>query len=106
MRDEIFLQVLKQLNGNPDRQSVEKGLEALLLLAATFCPSEEVERFVVMAARRYGGGEAVPSQCVEDALNNTQFYNQGKKPTSGRVQARLEELGATIAAPEQSTQAA
>ena len=51
LEDEAYLQLMKQLTGNPTPESVEKGWELMGLLCSTFMPSEALENFVVMFLR-------------------------------------------------------
>ena len=67
LRDEIFIQLCKQLTGNPSIASCERGYVLLYLCLCTFHPSEEAENAIEMWLREHG---AVP--CVW-ALHLTQY---------------------------------
>ncbi|CDH60032.1 rho gtpase activation protein [Lichtheimia corymbifera JMRC:FSU:9682] len=46
MRDEIYVQVCKQLNNNPNGQSIRKGWEILCVISVTFPPSKNLESYL------------------------------------------------------------
>ncbi|GAB5593534.1 hypothetical protein Unana1_08434 [Umbelopsis nana] len=46
MRDEIYVQVCKQLNNNPNSWSVLKGWEILCVITITFPPSKNLESYL------------------------------------------------------------
>ncbi len=46
LRDEVFVQLMKQLTRNTNRDSVARGLVLLELCLVSFPPSEELENFV------------------------------------------------------------
>jgi hypothetical protein len=93
LRDEIFLQLCKQLTGNPSIASCERGYVLLYLCFCTFHPSEEAENAIEMWLREHG---AVP--CVW-ALHLTQ-YRSGPGalgvPTSQEIMTALERARAPM----------
>jgi hypothetical protein len=46
MRDEIYVQVCKQLQDNPNGESIRKGWEILCILTVTFPPSKNLESYL------------------------------------------------------------
>ncbi|KAI9478502.1 MAG: Rho GTPase activation protein [Benjaminiella poitrasii] len=46
MRDEIYVQVCKQLNDNPSGDSIRKGWEILCIISVTFPPSKNLETYL------------------------------------------------------------
>ncbi|KAG0182253.1 hypothetical protein DFQ29_005136 [Apophysomyces sp. BC1021] len=46
MRDEIYVQICKQLHNNPNRESVRKGWEILCVVSVTFPPSKNLETYL------------------------------------------------------------
>ncbi|KDQ63918.1 hypothetical protein JAAARDRAFT_117739 [Jaapia argillacea MUCL 33604] len=46
LRDEIYCQVMKQLSGNPNTESVFKGWQLLCVLLITFPPSKDFEPYL------------------------------------------------------------
>ena len=51
LRVEFYIQIMKQLRGNPGAASKAKGWEIVVLLLATFPPPESLENFVAMFLR-------------------------------------------------------
>ncbi|GBC02411.1 hypothetical protein RclHR1_04600011 [Rhizophagus clarus] len=47
LRDEIYVQICKQLNNNPNSESVRKGWELLCVITVTFPPSKNFEAYLV-----------------------------------------------------------
>lgn len=70
LRDEIFVQLAKQLNGNPSSASAERGWVLFHLALSSFPPSEELENHLELFLRDRG---ALP--CVW-AMHLT-LYRQG-----------------------------
>jgi hypothetical protein len=79
LRDEILLQLLKQLSGNPSIASASRGWVLLYLCLSTFHPSDEFENHLELWLREAG---AVP--CVW-ALHLTQY--RGGPPAAAGVPA-------------------
>ncbi|KAG7449597.1 uncharacterized protein BT62DRAFT_928318 [Guyanagaster necrorhizus] len=46
LRDEIYCQLMKQLSGNPNTESVFKGWQLMCVLLITFPPSKNIETYV------------------------------------------------------------
>lgn len=47
LRDEIYVQIIKQLTENPRAESVAKGWQILCMCVATFAPSQDFENFLM-----------------------------------------------------------
>ena len=50
LRDEMYLQLCKQLSNNPDNESKRKGWNLMQLFLDTFPPSEEFENYIEYAS--------------------------------------------------------
>ncbi|KAI8643681.1 Rho GTPase activation protein [Parasitella parasitica] len=46
MRDEIYVQICRQLNKNPNDESIRKGWEILCVVSVTFPPSKNLETYL------------------------------------------------------------
>ncbi|RUS18343.1 hypothetical protein BC937DRAFT_88864 [Endogone sp. FLAS-F59071] len=46
LRDEIYVQICKQLNGNPNKESIFHGWELLCVITVTFPPSKNLEQYL------------------------------------------------------------
>lgn len=58
LRDEIYLQMIKQTTGNPEIPSVVHGLQLMYLCLSTFAPSSDIKMFLfshlaIFARREY-----------------------------------------------------
>lgn len=89
LRDEILLQLAKQLTGNPSLASAERGWVLLHAALATFPPSEELENFLELWLRERG---AVP--CVW-AMHLT-LYRGGPPRAAGNASPSAAELQAAL----------
>jgi len=47
MRDELFMQLMKQLSHNPKAESIAKGWQLMCMCVSTFPPSDEFDHFVL-----------------------------------------------------------
>ncbi|CAI2170444.1 2081_t:CDS:10, partial [Funneliformis geosporum] len=47
LRDEIYVQICKQLNDNPNVESIRKGWELLSVITVTFPPSKNLEAYLM-----------------------------------------------------------
>ena len=47
LRDEIYMQMMKQLSHNPKAESIAKGWQLMCMCVSTFPPSEDFENFVM-----------------------------------------------------------
>jgi len=52
MRDEVFCQLVKQTNNNPDTTSTERGWELMAICAGLFPPSSKLEKYLLSYVRR------------------------------------------------------
>lgn len=62
IRDEIYLQIIKQLSGNPRAESVAKGWQMMCMCVGTFPPSYEFENYLlhyILEKRDRGRGAVV-----------------------------------------------
>jgi len=62
IRDEIFLQIIKQLTGNPRPESIAKGWQMMCMCVSTFPPSKRFENFLlhyILEKREKGRGAVV-----------------------------------------------
>jgi hypothetical protein len=87
LRDEVFLQLCKQLTGNPSVASQERGWVLLHLALSAFAPSEDMENHLELFLRERG---AVP--CVW-ALHLTLFRGGSGRfgpPSAAEIKGALE----------------
>eukprot|EP01041_Mallomonas_annulata_P002807 gene2807-5525_t len=62
IRDEIFLQIIKQLTGNPRPESIAKGWQMMCMCVSTFPPSKRFENFLlhyILEKKEKGRGAVV-----------------------------------------------
>ena len=62
IRDEIFIQIIKQLSSNPRPESVAKGWQMMCMCVSTFPPSKRFENFLlhyILEKREKGRGAVV-----------------------------------------------
>jgi myosin-7 len=58
LRDEIFVQIIKQLTNNPNPDSVSKGWKLMEMCLKCFPPSREFENFLEIYIRQQGESKA------------------------------------------------
>ena len=71
LRDEVFVQLCKQLAGNPSVGSAERGWVLLHCALCSFPPSEELENFLEVRRAGSGGagqGASLPGPCQHCSL--------------------------------------
>jgi hypothetical protein len=87
LRNELFLQIIKQLSNNPNPDSLAKGYEILSLAMSQFLPSDGFEDFLVMWIRRNPGpgGDFRP---YTSALHKLQFGDAGQEKPKPLAQLR------------------
>ncbi|ORZ35798.1 hypothetical protein BCR44DRAFT_35437 [Catenaria anguillulae PL171] len=106
MRDEIYVQVCKQLTSNPSGDSLKRGWELMACLTPTFPPSKNFEEylktFVAGAAQGNGaaaastGGEArdkvavIAAHCLNKLERSCRNGPRGKTPTVPEVERMVE----------------
>ncbi|CAO3695182.1 unnamed protein product [Umbelopsis ramanniana] len=81
MRDEIYVQVCKQLNNNPNKWSILKGWEILCVITITFPPSKNLESYLTEFVKQHHDQKEnkmdVMSQHVSSKL--TRICSRGAK---------------------------
>mmetsp|Transcript_10110 Transcript_10110/g.17791 ORF Transcript_10110/g.17791 Transcript_10110/m.17791 type:complete len:1254 (+) Transcript_10110:191-3952(+) len=95
VKDELYLQILKQLTGNPNPESEMKGYEMLLMVMSIFAPSEELERFTIQFLRA-NAPSSIPSARFVSALHELQYGGRASVPRADQIPGRLEELKACL----------
>jgi len=53
MRDEVLVQLMKQLTDNPNSESIEKGWELLFFLIYCFPPSDDICNYLIIFVRAH-----------------------------------------------------
>jgi hypothetical protein len=77
MRNEVYLQLIKQLTGNPSPESVAKGYELLGLCTAQFLPTDSFEDNLVIWIRK-NPGPGARVKTYTSALHLLQFSGEAK----------------------------
>jgi myosin-7 len=73
MRAEIFAQLMKQCNQNPNPESLDKAWELMMLCLLHFAPGETIESFVQIFIRDYCPGrvrDAMVKQCHQSVYSS------------------------------------
>jgi hypothetical protein len=83
MRNEVYLQLIKQLTGNPSPASVAKGYELLGVCTAQFLPTESFEDNLVMWIRK-NPGPTNRYKSYTSALHVLQFSGVSKDGTGAK----------------------
>lgn len=98
IRDEVYVQLIKQLTANPNKQSEDKGWELMQMCLQAFPPSDQFENFLEMYIRKNAF-----SQQHLNTLHETLYKNQKIKPTNNKGKIDEMELMADISGNPQKT---
>jgi hypothetical protein len=91
MRDEMYLQIVKQMRNTKKPENTPKARELMLLACGAFAPGNEAEKFVLVFIK-LNASEDIPYQKFVSALNETIYSGKGVAPNGVDVAARLTEL--------------
>ncbi|TFK47061.1 Rho GTPase activation protein [Heliocybe sulcata] len=91
LRDEIYCQVMKQLNGNPSPESVFKGWQLLCVLLITFPPSKNFETYLQsFIHQRTGQAEGRVDVMAKYCLRRLAYISKkgprGKPPSTVEIE--------------------
>lgn len=94
MRDEIYCQVIKQLNGNPNKDSLFRGWQLLGVVLITFPPSKNFEPYVrsfvqqktVGEANKEGRIDVMARYCLKRLEMVSKKGPRGKAPTVAEIE--------------------
>ncbi|KAH9920684.1 uncharacterized protein B0H18DRAFT_1095853 [Fomitopsis serialis] len=91
LRDEIYCQVMKQLNGNPSAESVFKGWQLLCVLLVTFPPSKDFETYLrsyLQQATMHQEGriDVLAKYCLRRLAYISRKGPRGKPPTTAEIE--------------------
>ncbi|KAI0074739.1 hypothetical protein K474DRAFT_1709623 [Panus rudis PR-1116 ss-1] len=91
LRDEIYCQVMKQLNGNPSAESVFKGWQLLCVLLVTFPPSKNFETslrsYLQQSTSQHEGRiDVMAKYCLRRLANISRKGPRGKPPTLPEIE--------------------
>jgi RhoGAP domain/MyTH4 domain len=96
LRDELYIQVCKQIHGNPSLSSVQKGWELLCMFSITFPPSKNLQKYLA-AIMKYQANfnaddkiRAMASYCSKKIEKICRYGNKGKIPTRKELERALE----------------
>jgi len=91
LRDEIYLQIIKQLTENPSPDSIAKGWKIMALCLTTFPPGADFENFLEVYLRKY----ATPAPKYVGALHKISFEGAMRTPPTLEQMVQVEETLAT-----------
>lgn len=91
LRDEIYCQVMKQLTGNPNPESVFRGWQLLCVLLVTFPPSKNFEAslrsFISQATHQQEGRvDVMAKYCLRRLEYISRKGPRGKPPTLAEIE--------------------
>ncbi|KAI8994102.1 hypothetical protein BD414DRAFT_481426 [Trametes punicea] len=91
LRDEIYCQLMKQLNGNPSKESTFKGWQLLCVLLVTFPPSKDFETYlrsyIQQATNQQEGRiDVMAKYCLRRLAYISKKGPRGKPPTAAEIE--------------------
>ncbi|KAI9068405.1 hypothetical protein FKP32DRAFT_1561869 [Trametes sanguinea] len=91
LRDEIYCQVMKQINGNPSKESTFKGWQLLCVLLVTFPPSKDFETslrsYIQQATHQQEGRiDVMAKYCLRRLAYISKKGPRGKPPTTAEIE--------------------
>ncbi|KAI0743437.1 hypothetical protein C8Q80DRAFT_1106807 [Daedaleopsis nitida] len=91
LRDEIYCQVMKQLNGNPSTESTFKGWQFLCVLLVTFPPSKNFEAYlrsyIQQATTQHEGRiDIMAKYCLRRLAYISKKGPRGKPPGAAEIE--------------------
>ncbi|KAG2128032.1 uncharacterized protein EDB93DRAFT_1185435 [Suillus bovinus] len=91
LRDEIYCQLMKQLNGNPNPESVFKGWQMLCVLLTAFPPSKNFETYLrsfmqQRTAQQEGRVDVIAKHCLRRLVAISKKGPRGKPPTMAEIE--------------------
>ncbi|KAI0321217.1 hypothetical protein OF83DRAFT_1168648 [Amylostereum chailletii] len=91
LRDEIYCQVMKQLTGNPNTESVFKGWQLLCVLLITFPPSKNFETYLQSFLKQRttqteGRVDVMAKYCLKRLSIVAKKGPRGKPPTIAEIE--------------------
>ncbi|PCH43832.1 hypothetical protein WOLCODRAFT_138616 [Wolfiporia cocos MD-104 SS10] len=91
LRDEIYCQVLKQLTGNPNTESIFKGWQLLCVLLVTFPPSKDFETYLqsyLQQAKSHNEAriDVMAKYCIRRLANISRKGPRGKPPSTAEIE--------------------
>ncbi|KAI8061754.1 hypothetical protein BC940DRAFT_370513 [Gongronella butleri] len=97
MRDEIYVQVCKQLHNNPSIASVKKGWEILCVISVTFPPSKNLENYLTHFVKEQRDNNAEPDIQTMSAHVLNKLDRICKRGAKGKVLTSAEIQRAKVA---------
>ncbi|ORX62916.1 hypothetical protein DM01DRAFT_1331024 [Hesseltinella vesiculosa] len=97
MRDEIYVQVCKQLHFNPSVLSIKKGWEILCVLSVTFPPSKNLENYLTNFVREQRDESSNPDVQTMSAHVLSKLTRICKRGAKGKVLTPAEIQRAKVA---------
>lgn len=91
LRDEIYCQLMKQLTGNPNPESVFKGWQVLCVLLTVFPPSKNFETYLGSFIRQHtthseGRVDIMAKYCVRRLAAISKRGPRGKPPSVAEIE--------------------
>ncbi|KAF7362103.1 Rho GTPase-activating protein 39 isoform 2 [Mycena venus] len=91
LRDEIYCQVMKQLTGNPNPESVFRGWQLLCVLLITFPPSKNFETYLRSFIQQHtthqeGRVDVIAKYCVKRLAFIAKKGPRGRPPTAAEIE--------------------
>ncbi|KAI1785369.1 hypothetical protein LXA43DRAFT_976250 [Ganoderma leucocontextum] len=94
LRDEIYCQVMKQLNGNPNTESIFRGWQLVSVLLVTFPPSKNFETYLQSyiqqaTTQQEGRVDIMAKYCLRRLAYISKKGPRGKPPERRRDRNRI-----------------
>ncbi|OBZ66582.1 Rho GTPase-activating protein 39 [Grifola frondosa] len=91
LRDEIYCQVMKQLNGNPNPESMFKGWQLMCVLLVTFPPSKNFETYLrsyfqQATNQQEGRVDVMAKHCLRRLAHIAKKGPRGKPPGIAEIE--------------------
>ncbi|KAH7920691.1 RhoGAP-domain-containing protein [Leucogyrophana mollusca] len=91
LRDEIYCQLMKQLSGNPNAESVFKGWQMLCVLLITFPPSKNFETYLrsfmqQRTTQQEGRVDVMAKHCLRRLVAISKKGPRGKPPSMAEIE--------------------
>ncbi|KAJ3517629.1 hypothetical protein NLJ89_g368 [Agrocybe chaxingu] len=91
LRDEIYCQVMKQVTGNPNKESVFKGWQFLCVLLITFPPSKNFETYLHGFIQKHttqqeGRVDVMAKHCLRRLVSISKKGPRGKPPIIAEIE--------------------
>jgi len=90
LRDEVYAQIIKQVSGNPDKESIRLGWQLMAICSGAITPSKDFEEYLMAFISRHISGREGAAADLDSNVSSLALYSLARLARTVTMPTRLE----------------